>query len=67
LIYQGEAVMTLIDNLIDLATGLEAKRGDCIIGADVQGLTEFLSDDLHFIHSRGLKDGKGPSLLRIFL
>jgi len=59
--------MTLIDNLIDLATGLEAKRGDCIIGADVQGLTEFLSDDLHFIHSRGLKDGKGPSLLRIFL
>lgn len=43
---------------LELANGLEAKRWELMLAGDAQGLAGLISDDLLFVHSSGLKDGK---------
>ncbi len=45
-------------SLLELANALEAKRWELMLEGDTQGLAGLISDDLLYVHSSGLKDGK---------
>ena len=44
--------------LSDLAHELENKRWQLLLRGDAEALTDLVSDDLQFVHSSGLRDGK---------
>ncbi|SMG49240.1 nuclear transport factor 2 family protein [Paraburkholderia susongensis] len=50
--------MTTGPDLFDLARQLEDTRWQLLLDADVDALTDLVSDDLQFVHSSGLKDDK---------
>ncbi|MFM0642460.1 nuclear transport factor 2 family protein [Paraburkholderia metrosideri] len=51
-------MMTTGSDFLDLARKLEDTRWQLLLNADVDALTDLLSDDLQFVHSSGLKDDK---------
>jgi len=50
--------MATKENLLDLANDLEAKRWRLMLNGDAQALAGMISDDLQYVHSSGVKDGK---------
>lgn len=50
--------MTTRSDFFDLARKLEDTRWQLLLNADVDALTDLISDDLQFVHSSGLKDDK---------
>jgi len=50
--------MTTDPELFDHARKLEDTRWKLLLNADVNALTDLVSDDLQFVHSSGLKDTK---------
>ncbi|SOE91699.1 protein of unknown function [Burkholderia sp. D7] len=44
--------------LSDLAHELENKRWQLLLRGDAEALADIVSDDLQFVHSSGLRDGK---------
>jgi hypothetical protein len=55
---EQELMMTTGPDLFDLARKLEDTRWQLLLNADVNALTDLVSDDLQFVHSSGLKDDK---------
>jgi ketosteroid isomerase-like protein len=53
-----DTTMTNGQALSDLAQQLETQRWQLLLDADAQALSDLMSDDLHFVHSSGLKDDK---------
>jgi hypothetical protein len=55
---EQESMMTTGPDLFDLARKLEDTRWRLLLNADIDALTDLLSEDLQFVHSSGLKDDK---------
>src|ERR1700761_6788351 len=55
---EQELMMTTGPDLFHLARKLEDTRWQLLLNADVDALTDLISDDLQFVHSSGLKDDK---------
>lgn len=50
--------MTDRQSLADLAQELETQRWRLLLDANTPALSDLVSDDLHFVHSSGLRDSK---------